>query len=212
MLAGICITFLVTGCAVALRAYRGEKEYTVFLGCFLSSLILYSILFGLLPANLGFLPRGLIEPAATVDSLNGALALLLTFHGIWTFTYMASPGATMRVLLQLTRKRRQGLTLDEMVLQFESGDLTNMFLRRRLPKLINGGFITEQTRSYGAHPGIPAGIGIRDAARIGAAERLAAAVLRHMRPVLLSLPQLDHLTPVGGIQAGAPGDFDHDPD
>lgn len=151
-LGGVCFIFLVACCAIALRVYRGEKEYTVFLGALLSSLVLYTILFGFLPSDLGFLPRSAVEPAAGVDFLNGALVLLLIFHGMWTFAYMALLGATMRLLLELSRKRRQGLTQDEAQSQFESGGLANVFLSRRLPKLINGGYIAKQEGGYHLSP------------------------------------------------------------
>jgi len=148
ILAGICLGCLVGGAAAALRGYRGDQEYKVLLGALAGAFLLYTALFAALPADLGFLPRGAVEPAASVDFWNGALVLALVFHGIWTFTYMAWTGPTIRVLRALARARDRGLTMREILGEFESGGQVNALLRRRLPKLVGGGYLREEGGVY----------------------------------------------------------------
>lgn len=148
ILSGVSIGFFVTACSAILRIYRGDKEYRIFLGSFASALILYAVLFGALPRDLGFLPAGVREPAAIVDFVNGALVLSMIFHGVWTFTYMVWTGPTMRLLMEMSRNQGRGVSEDEALLHFWSGGRENTLLRRRLPKLMSGGYLTEEEGVY----------------------------------------------------------------
>ncbi len=148
ILSAVSIGFFVTACSAILRIYRGDKEYGIFLGSFGSALILYALLFGALPRDLGFLPAGVLEPAAVVDFVNGALVLAMIFHGLWAFTYMVGTGPTMRLLMEMSRDRGRGMSEDEALLHFGSGGGENTLLRRRLPKLMNGGYLTEEDGVY----------------------------------------------------------------
>jgi hypothetical protein len=147
-LAVISLGFFVISCGLLLRLYRGDKEYKVFLGSFGSALIVYAVLFAALPRDLGLLPASVVEPAAAVDFLNGILVLSMIFHGIWTLSYIVWTGPTMRLLNEMSRSRGQGISVREAVLQFGGGEGDNILLRRRLPKLITGGYITEEDRVY----------------------------------------------------------------
>lgn len=157
VLAGACIIFFVVLCAAALRANRSDKEYRVFLVALACTLILYALLYKVFPSDLGFLPRTALEPSGVVDFWNGVLVLLMIFHGMWTFAYVVT-GPTVCLLTELEVKRHQGITLREASLQFQGEDLDNTFLRRRLPKLVNGGFIAAQDGAYVLRPrGLVAG-------------------------------------------------------
>ncbi len=111
-------------------------------------MLLYAALFAVLPPNLDILPRGGVEPSPTVDFWNGLLILVLVFHGIWAFTYTVWTGPTVRVLLAASRAGRAGLTIDEVLREFETSDRANQLLRRRLPKLIQGGYLREERGRY----------------------------------------------------------------
>ena len=148
ILSAVSIGFFVAACSASLRIYRGDKEYGIFLGSFGSALILYAALFAALPRDLGFLPAGVLEPAAIVDFLNGALVLSMIFHGLWSFTYMVWTGPTMRLLMEMSRHRGRGMSEDEALLHFWSEGRENTLLRRRLPKLMSGGYLTEEDGVY----------------------------------------------------------------
>jgi hypothetical protein len=148
ILAGICLGALIAAAAVGLRVYRGDREYRILLGSLAGSVLLYAGLFAVLPPNLGILPRGGVEPDPAVDFWNGVLILVLVFHGIWAFTYMVWTGPTVRVLLAASRAGRAGLTMDEVLRQFETSDRANQLLRRRLPKLTRGGYLREERGRY----------------------------------------------------------------
>lgn len=139
---------LVVAAAAGLRVYRGDREYRILLGALAGSVLLYMALFAVLPANLGILPRGAVEPAAAVDFWNGLLMLVLVSHGIWAFTYSVWTGPTIRVLLAVSRTGRRGFRVHEVLRQFETLDRANALLRRRLPKLTQGGYLREEQGRY----------------------------------------------------------------
>lgn len=147
ILAGIALGFLVVCCAIALRFYRGDREYKVFLGAVAAAALVYVSLFRLLPADLGFLPREALEPAAAVDSWNGMLLLLMVFHGIWTFTYVVT-GPTMRLLREASRREQRGLAIHEALALFRGPGTGNVLLSRRLQKLLSGGYVVERSGGY----------------------------------------------------------------
>src|SRR5215470_2384316 len=90
ILAGICLGALIVAAAVALRIYRGDREYRIFLGSLAGSVLLYA------------------------------------------------------ALLAASRAGRAGLRMDEVLRQFETSDRANQLLRRRLPKLVRGGYLREE--------------------------------------------------------------------
>ena len=148
ILAAISLGFFVISCATLLHLYRGDKEYKIFLGSFASALIVYALLFAALPRDLGWLPTSVVEPSAGVDFVNGVLVLSMIFHGIWTLSYIVWTGPTVRLLTEMSRSRGRGISVEEAVLQFGGGEGDNLFLRRRLPKLMSGGYISEENGVY----------------------------------------------------------------
>jgi hypothetical protein len=147
ILAAVSLCVLVATAAAGLRIYRGDREYRVLLGALASSAAVYAALFAALPPDLGFLARGAVEPDARADFWNGMLFLVLVFHGIWAVTYMVWTGPTARVLLALSRARR-GVSVRELWREFETGDRASVLLRRRLPKLTQGGYLREERGRY----------------------------------------------------------------
>src|SRR5258706_932471 len=105
VLSEAALVLLVIGSAVALRFYRGNKEFRLFLGAFVGAVVLYAGTFWILPADLGFLPAGWRERAALLDFGNRPLLLGLLFLGSWCFSYFAclSPSLTLMVALRLPR-------------------------------------------------------------------------------------------------------------
>lgn len=148
ILAAVSIAFLVGSVIVGLRAYRGNREYVVFLGSFAASLGLYGLLFVALPPNLGFLPDAAREPAVCVDFSNGLIVLATVFHGFWVFAYVACLGPTMSLLVEMSQRGRRGITTDEALTIFGNDESMNLILRRRLPKLINGGYLEHDYQVY----------------------------------------------------------------
>src|ERR1700674_1553002 len=110
VLAAAALTILVIGSAVALRFYRGNKEFRVFLGAFAAAVALYTGAFRLFPADLGVLSPGWRETAAVVDFGNGLLLLVLIFHGYWCFCYFACLSPSMSVMVSLRVRGREGMT------------------------------------------------------------------------------------------------------
>ena len=158
ILAGVATGWLVGVCAAGLRIYRGDKEYKVFLGALGTALILYSSMFAILPEDLAFLSRRLVEPASAVDFWNGLIVLLLAFHGFWAFAYIMCLGPTINILIEMGRRRDRGMTKDEVLRTFCNDGLVNTILRRRLPKLVKGGYLKEEAGVYTLLPrGLVAG-------------------------------------------------------
>ena len=91
VLSGAALTLLMIGSAVALRFYRGNKEFRLFIGAFTAAEALYVAGFWLLPPDLGFLPTAWQETAPLVDFGNGFLLLVLMFHGYWCFCVLCLP-------------------------------------------------------------------------------------------------------------------------
>jgi hypothetical protein len=148
ILAAVSMIFLIFFCSVALRISRDEREYRVFLAALAGALAIYVSLFAISPANLWVLSPALIEPAAVVDFLNGAIVLVAVFLGFWAFAYAACLGPTMTVLRALEREREGGMTAHEVSELFGGGEPMSDILRRRLPKLVNGGYAVEAAGRY----------------------------------------------------------------
>ncbi|HYB71562.1 MAG TPA: hypothetical protein VEH80_12860 [Candidatus Bathyarchaeia archaeon] len=148
VLAGLAFALLVAGSAVALRFYRGNKEFKVFLGSFAAALALYAGAFWLSASNLGFLPASWRETSPAVDFGNGVLILALVFHGYWCFCYFACLSPSMSVLVALRARGTRGMSGAEALAIHGSGQPVNLIFQRRLPKLLRGGYVREESGWY----------------------------------------------------------------
>jgi hypothetical protein len=148
VLSAAALMLLVLGSAVALRFYRGNKEFRVFLGAFAAAVVLYTGAFWLLPPDLGFLPAGWRETAALVDFGNGFLLLVLMFHGYWCFSYFACLSPSMSVMVSLRVRGREGMTRAAALAIQGSDQPVNLIFQRRLPKLLQGGYVREEAGAY----------------------------------------------------------------
>src|ERR1700738_4796222 len=137
-----------------LRVYPGNKEFKIFLGAFAGSVVLYAAGFWLLPADLGFIPPVWQESSPAVDLGNGLLILVLVFHGYWCFAYFSCLSPSMSVMVELRQRGSEGMTGWEALATRGSGEPVNLIFRRRLPKLLKGGYVTEEDGAYRLlHPG-----------------------------------------------------------
>jgi hypothetical protein len=148
VLSAAALVLLVIWSAVALRFYRGNKEFRLFLGAFAGGVALYAGTFWLLPADLGFLPAGWRERVALVDFGNGLLLLVLLFHGYWCFSYFACLSPSMSVMVALRLRGRDGMTRAEALAIQGSDQPVNLIFQRRLPKLLQGGYVREEAGAY----------------------------------------------------------------
>jgi hypothetical protein len=148
VLSAAALMLLVLGSAAALRFYRGNKEFRVFLGAFAAAVALYTGSFWLLPSDLGFLPTSWRETAAWVDFGNGVVLLILMFHGYWCFSYFACLSPSMSVMVSLRLRGREGMTRAEALAIQGSDQPVNLIFQRRLPKLLQGGYVREEAGSY----------------------------------------------------------------
>jgi hypothetical protein len=147
-LASVAFALLVLGSAAALRLYTGNREFKVFLGVFAVSVILYSGGFWLLPADLGFIPPAWQETSPLVDFGNGLLILGLVFHGYWCFAYFSCLSPSMSVMVALRLRGPEGMTGAEALAIHGSGEPVNLIFQRRLPKLLQGGYVEEEAGTY----------------------------------------------------------------
>lgn len=148
VLAGLTLALLVVGTAIALVFYRGGKEFKVFLGGFAAAVTIYAVAFRLLPPDLGILPGSWLETDRAVDFGNGLLVLSLVFHGYWTFCYFACVSPSMSVLVALRARGRRGMTAAEALAIHGGGEPVNLIFQRRLPKLLQGGYVREEGGAY----------------------------------------------------------------
>jgi hypothetical protein len=147
-LAAGAFALLVVASAVILRVYPGDKEFKVFLGTFVGSAVLYAAGFWLLPADLGFIPPAWQESSPVVDLGNGLLILALVFHGYWCFAYFSCLSPSMSVMVALRRRGSEGMTESEALAIHGSDEPVNLIFRRRLPKLLKGGYVGEEDGAY----------------------------------------------------------------
>jgi hypothetical protein len=148
VLSGAALALLVIGSAVALRFYRGNKEFRLFIGAFAAAEALYVAGFWLLPPDLGFLPTAWQETVPLVDFGNGFLLLVLMFHGYWCFSYFACLSPSMGVMVALRLRGREGMTRSEALAIQGSDQPVNLIFQRRLPKLLEGGYVREEAGAY----------------------------------------------------------------
>ena len=148
ILAAAAFLLLVIGSALALRAYRGNKEFKVFLAAFAAAALGYAVAFPLTPPDLGVLPAGWREPAAGVDFVNGLLLLALVFHGFWCFAYFACLSPSMGVMVELRGRGDRGISAAEALAMQGREEPVNLIFQRRLPKLIAGGYVRNDGGTY----------------------------------------------------------------
>jgi len=148
LLASLALGLLVVGTVIGLRFYRGGKEFKVFLGALVGAIGVYAGTFWLLPADLRFLPTSWQETSPAVDFWNGLLVLGLVFHGYWTFCYFACVSPSMGALVALRLKGREGTSADEAVAIHGSDTPADLIFQRRLPKLLQGGYVKEEAGAY----------------------------------------------------------------
>jgi hypothetical protein len=147
-LAAAAFLLLVLGSALALRVYRGNKEFKVFLAAFAGAVLGYVAAFPLTPSDLGFLPAGWLEPSAPVDFANGLLILALVFHGFWCFAYFACLSPSMGVMVELRARGARGISAAEALAMQGREEPVNLIFQRRLPKLVAGGYISHDGGTY----------------------------------------------------------------
>lgn len=148
ILAALALVLVVVGSVVALHFYRGGKEFKVFLGVFAGSVGLYAWAFHALPPDLGVLGPAWQETSPTVDFWNGLLILGLVFHGYWAFCYFTCVSPSMSVLVALRLRGRQGMSRAEALAIHGSEQPVNTIFQRRLPKLLQGGYVREEAGAY----------------------------------------------------------------
>ena len=147
-LAAAAFLLLVVGSALALRVYRGNKEFKVFLGAFAAAALGYAAAFPLTPPDLGVLPGGWLEPSAPVDFANGLFILALVFHGFWCFAYFACLSPSMGVMVELRARGARGISAEEAIAMQGREEPVNLIFQRRLPKLVQGGYVREEGGAY----------------------------------------------------------------
>jgi hypothetical protein len=148
VLAGLSFALLVLGSVVALHFYRGGKEFKVFLGVFAGAAGIYAGAFRVLPPDLGFLPMSWQEASPAVDFWNGILILGLVFHGYWTFCYFACVSPSMSLLVALRLRGGQDMSRAEALAIHGTEQPVSMIFQRRLPKLLQGGYVQEEAGAY----------------------------------------------------------------
>jgi hypothetical protein len=148
VLAGLAFVLLVVGSAVALRFYTGNKEFKVFLGAFAGAVGLYAGAFWRSAPDLAFLPVGWRETSPAVDFGNGLLILSLVFHGYWCFCYFACLSPSMSVMVALRPRGAQGMSSAEALAIHGSEQPVDLIFQRRLPKLLQGGYVREESGGY----------------------------------------------------------------
>ena len=148
ILAALALVLMVVGSVIALHFYRGGKEFKVFLGAFVVTVGLYAGAFRVLPPDLGFLAVSWQEASPAVDFWNGLLILGLVFHGYWAFCYFTCVSPSMSVLVALRSRGRQGMSRAEALAIHGSEQPVNVIFQRRLPKLLQGGYVREEAGAY----------------------------------------------------------------
>ena len=148
LLASLAVLLLVVGSTITLRFYRGNKEFKIFLGAFMAAVLGYAAAFPLTPSDLGVLPAGWLEPAPAVDFWNGLLMLALVFHGFWCFAYFACVSPSMGVMVELRTRGERGISEKEVLALHSREQPVNLIFQRRLPKLVQGGYVREEGGAY----------------------------------------------------------------
>ena len=148
ILSGCVFFLLLCASSLALRFYRGGKEFRVLLVVLGFSVGLYELCHLWLPHDLGFLPDGVLEPNRTVDFWNGVLVLLMLFHGFWVFLYVAGLGPSMGMMLEVRARGSAGMAEEEALKKYGHDRPRSAILERRLKKLLEGKYVAEQDGGY----------------------------------------------------------------
>ena len=83
-----------------------------------------------------------------VDFWNGLLVLALVFHGFWCFAYFACLSPSMGVMVELRARERGGISAEEALAMHGREQPVNLIFQRRLPKLVQGGYVREEGGAY----------------------------------------------------------------
>src|SRR4029453_7276310 len=122
-LASLAFLLLVVGSAITLRFYRGNKEFKVFLGAFAAAVLGYAAVFPPPPPALFFL-------------------------GFWCFAYFACLSPSMGVMVELRARGERGISAEEALAMQGREEPVNLIFQRRLPKLVQGGYVREEGGAY----------------------------------------------------------------
>lgn len=143
LLAVFSFPILIGLSLIFLRLYRGKKYYRMLLLAFTGAFVVYSCLQHVFPEDLGFLPVWLVESHRTVDFWNGALVLLLAFHIYWDVAYAAGlTGFSSHLMILLSGP--SGLTLEEIIKIYGTGESLDRVLSWRLDNLVRGGYLRKE--------------------------------------------------------------------
>lgn len=148
ILSGFVFFLLLCASSLALRFYRGSKEFRVLLVVLGFSIGLYGLCYLWLPHDLGFLHDGALEPNRSVDFWNGVLVLLMLFHGFWVFLYVSGVGPSMGMMLEVRARRSVGMAEEEALKKYGHDRPRSAILERRLKKLVEGRYVAEQDGEY----------------------------------------------------------------
>ncbi len=147
VLAAISFLFLIAISMGLLRLYRGQKYYRVLLVAFLLAAGLYVWLHRFLPADLGCLPSGWLEPQSALDGINGFLILGLLFHGYWDAIYTTVlTGFSSNLMILLSRHGK--LSQADLKAFYGGADPVDYVVSWRLENLVREGYISQSADGY----------------------------------------------------------------
>lgn len=140
----ISFVFFLCVSVLLLRVRLWKKHFQALLLASASGLAFYALGYLYTPVNLWFLPAGWLEPSSAVDCFNGFLLLALIIHCFWDFLYVfAITGFSTGLLIRVSRFMPDGTTVEDLVETYRGcGGMDNIFARR-IPKLIQGGYIRQ---------------------------------------------------------------------
>lgn len=138
---------LVVFAALFLRLYGGRKYYKVLLAAFAVAVGVYSILYRVLPADLGFLPAGWLEAAGALNFLNGLLILTLLFVAFWDTVYTTVLTGFSANLMALLAEG-EGLSREEILRIHGAEDGLDRVLAWRLSKLSEGRYLEAEDAGF----------------------------------------------------------------
>ena len=120
----------------------------MFLGAFVAAVAGYAVAFPLTPPDLGFLPPGGSSRRRRWTSGTGSCVLALVFHGFWCFAYFACLSPSMGVMVELRARGARGISAEEALTMHGREQPVNLIFQRRLPKLVQGGYVREEGGAY----------------------------------------------------------------
>lgn len=143
----ISVFMIVVWVAAQLSLFHGRHPRQLFRTMtflFIPSLPVYAAGYLLMPPDLGFLPKGLVQGPPLLGLLNGLmLHLLLYATYVACFYYIERP-LTLRILIALLQDPQRKWTLSEIKTVYRLGYL----IRRRLEAMETGGLLTKRGEKY----------------------------------------------------------------